>query len=74
MDRSFLWLALFSSIVLPGLRAKAAPAAATQDFDVVIKNGTVYDGSGGDGRQADVALRGDRIAGVGDFKDAPRPS
>jgi N-acyl-D-amino-acid deacylase len=70
MDRSFLWLALFSSIVLPGLRAKAAPAAATQDFDVVIKNGTVYDGSGGDGRLADVALRGDRIAGVGDFKDA----
>ena len=70
MDRSFLWLALFSSIVLPGLRAKAAPAAAAQDFDVVIKNGTVYDGSGGDGRLADVALRGDRIAGVGDFKDA----
>ena len=70
MDRSFLWLALFSSIVLPGLRAKAAPAAATQDFDVVIKNGTIYDGSGGAGRLADVALRGDRIAGVGDFKNA----
>ena len=70
MDRSFLWLALFGSIVLPGLRAKAAPATAAQDFDVVIKNGTVYDGSGGDGRLAEVALRGDRIAGVGDFKDA----
>jgi N-acyl-D-amino-acid deacylase len=41
-----------------------------QEFDVVIKNGTVYDGSGGEGRLADVALRGDRIAGVGDFKDA----
>ena len=36
----------------------------------MIKNGTVYDGSGGEGRLADVALRGDRIAGVGDFKDA----
>ncbi|MGB8341963.1 MAG: D-aminoacylase [Chthoniobacterales bacterium] len=70
MDRSFLWLALFSSIVLPGLRGKAAPTAAAKDFDVVIKNGTVYDGSGGAGRLADVALRGDRIAGVGDFKDA----
>ncbi len=70
MDRSFLWLVLFSSIALPGLRAKAAQAAVTQDFDVVIKNGTVYDGSGGAGRLADVALRGDRIAGVGDFKDA----
>ncbi len=72
MDRSFIWVALFSSIVLPNLRAKAAPAAAAaaQDFDVVIKNGTVYDGSGGSGRLADVVLRGDRIAGVGDFKDA----
>lgn len=40
-------------------------------FDVLIRNGTVYDGSGGEGRVADVALRGDRIAGVGDFKDAP---
>lgn len=39
-------------------------------FDVLIRNGIVYDGSGGEGRVADVALRGDRIAGVGDFKDA----
>lgn len=43
---------------------------AAQDFDVLIKNGTVYDGQGGEGRQADVALKGDRIAGVGDFKNA----
>jgi N-acyl-D-aspartate/D-glutamate deacylase len=70
MDLSLIWVALFSSIALPGLRAEAAPTAAAQDFDVVIKNGTVYDGSGGAGRLADVALRGDRIAGVGDFKDA----
>src|SRR6185437_4818824 len=38
-------------------------------LDVLIRNGTVYDGSGGEGRRADVAIRGDRIAGVGDFKD-----
>jgi N-acyl-D-amino-acid deacylase len=40
-------------------------------FDVVIKNGTVYDGTGGEGRAADVALRGDRIAAVGDLKNTP---
>jgi len=40
-------------------------------FDVVIKNGVVYDGTGGEGREVDVALRGDRIAGVGDFKNSP---
>jgi N-acyl-D-amino-acid deacylase len=41
-----------------------------QDFDVIIKNGTVYDGSGGEGQHVDLAIKGDRIAGLGDFKDA----
>src|SRR6184192_4658490 len=40
------------------------------DFDVIIKGGTVYDGSGDEPRQADLAIRGDRIAGVGDYKNA----
>ncbi len=62
MFRFLIFLTLFGSIADPGM--------AAEEFDVVIKNGTVYDGSGGEGRKADVALRGDRIAGVGDFKDA----
>ena len=33
----------------------------------MIRGGTVYDGTGSPGRRADVAIRGDRIAGVGDF-------
>src|SRR5205085_6291859 len=33
-----------------------------------IQGGTVYDGSGAEGRRADVAIRGDRIAAVGDLK------
>jgi N-acyl-D-amino-acid deacylase len=41
-----------------------------QDFDVIIKNGTVYDGSGGEPQHVDLAIRGDRIAGLGDFKTA----
>src|SRR5207248_6906772 len=32
--------------------------------------GTVYDGTGAEPKQVDVAIRGDRIAGVGDFKTA----
>lgn len=39
-------------------------------FDVVIKNGTVYDGTGGEPQRIDLAIRGDRIAGLGDFKTA----
>jgi N-acyl-D-amino-acid deacylase len=38
--------------------------------DVIIKGGTVYDGTGAEPKHVDVAIRGDRIAGVGDFKTA----
>jgi N-acyl-D-amino-acid deacylase len=34
-------------------------------YDVVIRGGTVYDGSGGAPRTADVAIRGDSIVAVG---------
>ena len=34
-------------------------------YDFVIRNGTVYDGRGGPGARADVAVCGDRIAAVG---------
>src|SRR4051794_12109378 len=44
----------------------ASPAVA-QDFDVIIRNGAVYDGSGGEAQHVDLAIKGDRIAGLGDF-------
>ncbi|HEY6111580.1 MAG TPA: D-aminoacylase [Chthoniobacterales bacterium] len=47
-----------------------ASAIYAQDFDVIIKNGTVYDGTGSEGQRVDLAIRGDRIAGLGDFKNA----
>ncbi len=48
----------------------AAPAAESPSFDVVIRGGTVYDGSGGEPRRADVGIRGDRVAAVGDLSQA----
>jgi N-acyl-D-amino-acid deacylase len=45
-------------------------ASADPPFDVIIEGGTVYDGTGAEGRVADIAIRGDRIAGVGDFAKA----
>lgn len=45
-------------------------AAAEPAFDVVIKNGDVYDGTGQKPRRADVAIRGDQVVGVGDFAKA----
>ncbi len=35
--------------------------------DWVFQNGTVFDGTGAEGRKADVAIRGDRIVAVGAF-------
>lgn len=45
----------------------AAPRAAERanSFDVVIRGGTIYDGSGGAPFQGDVGIRGDKIAYVG---------
>jgi N-acyl-D-amino-acid deacylase len=48
----------------------AGSALADEPFDVVIKGGTVYDGTGAPARNVDLAIRGDRIAGVGDFANA----
>jgi len=39
-------------------------------FDVLIRNGTVYDGTGGAPVKADVAIDGDRIVAIGNLKDA----
>jgi N-acyl-D-amino-acid deacylase len=62
-------IALVFALVLSS--ACAAPAARQPGtFDVVIRGGTVYDGTGAAGRRADVAIRGDRIAAVGDLPGA----
>ena len=47
-----------------------AEPLAQAPYDVVVRGGTVYDGTGSAGRRADVAIRGDRIAGVGEFGNA----
>ena len=60
-------LALAAFALAISARAAAAQATAA---DVLITNGTLYDGSGTPGRRADVALRADRIVFVGDAKSA----
>jgi N-acyl-D-amino-acid deacylase len=41
-----------------------------ETFDIVIHNGTLYDGSGATPFVGDVAINGDAIAGVGSLKNA----
>jgi N-acyl-D-amino-acid deacylase len=46
------------------------PPAAREHYDVIVAGGTVYDGRGSIPRRADVGVRGDRIAYVGDLSQA----
>jgi N-acyl-D-amino-acid deacylase len=45
-------------------------ARLAQSFDVIIRGGTVYDGTGRPGVRADVGIRGDQIAAVGNLSKA----
>src|SRR5262245_12735247 len=47
---------------------------AAAPFDVIVRGGAVYDGSGGPPRRADVGIRGDRIAAIGDLGKATAPT
>src|SRR5215831_12533724 len=58
-------LCFLSGAAGPGEDGKAVEA------DVVLKGGTVVDGTGAPGRRADVAIKGDRIVAVGTFDAAP---
>jgi N-acyl-D-amino-acid deacylase len=44
--------------------------SATRDYDIILRGGQIYDGSGSPPVVADVAIRGDAIAAVGDLADA----
>ena len=50
--------------------ASRAVIAAAGDYDLILRGGTVYDGSGAKPLVADVALKGDRIAAMGDLSRA----
>jgi N-acyl-D-amino-acid deacylase len=45
----------------------AGCASPPPAFDVIIRGGTVYDGTGSPGRRLDVGINGDRITRVGDL-------
>jgi N-acyl-D-amino-acid deacylase len=66
IDRPTLCAAFLLSLVTTVAAESPSPA----EFDVLIKGGTIYDGTGAPGRSGDVAIRGNRIVGVGDLRSA----
>ena len=52
-------------------KAQAQRTASTgSDFDVLIKNGHIIDGSGNPWVSGDIAIRGDRIVAIGNLQNA----
>ena len=49
---------------------KQYPATPAEHYDTILRGGTVYDVSGSPGRVADVGIRGDRVATLGDLSKA----
>jgi len=54
--------AIFSQTIMFGTPAK--------DFDIIIRGGMVYDGSGGPPVKTDVGIKGDRVEKIGDLSKA----
>ena len=52
------------------LAACGARSQKASDYDLIVRHGTIYDGSGGAPRQTDVGVRGQRIIMVGDLSRA----
>ena len=58
------------SFIAGWLLVAGVAAQQNNEFDVLIKNGTVYDGTGSKPRRADVAIRKDKVVAVGNLKSA----
>ncbi len=56
------------------LIALSLPSALAAEYDLLIENGRLYDGTGGPARMADLAISGDRIVAIGEIdpSDADR--
>lgn len=57
----------FTLLFCLGFSITHAQSKAQGTFDVIIKNGTVYNGTGGASFKADVGIKGDKVAAIGDL-------
>src|SRR5262245_11008978 len=61
---------LFPTLLFLLLAVIGAGQSQRAGYDIIIRNGMVYDGTGGAPRRADVGVRGNQIAAIGDLSKA----
>jgi N-acyl-D-amino-acid deacylase len=61
---------LIASAILLTARGPEPGAQTPATYDIIIRHGTIYDGSGKPPFKGDVAIRGDKIAAIGNLKGA----
>jgi N-acyl-D-amino-acid deacylase len=79
MIRAYRFFALAAALTVSAVLISPCICAAqtslrADSFDVLIKGGMVYDGTGQTPRRADVGIRGDRIVAIGDLQRASAKS
>jgi N-acyl-D-aspartate/D-glutamate deacylase len=74
MKRRFLssvLAGLGSIVLLTATGFIRGPASAAAEYDLVIRNGHIIDGTGSPWYAGDIGIRGGRIAAIGDLSGAP---
>ena len=61
---------LFKLFILALAAGMLLPPTQTQQFDLLIRNGSIVDGSGRAAYSADLAVKGDRIVAIGNLSQA----
>lgn len=72
--QKFLSLLLIAPLSLTTYAQGNPGPTAQQQFDVIIRGGMVYDGTGRAPARANVGIKGDRIAAVGNLSRANAPT
>ncbi len=70
MHRVPLLSVLCCGLLLSACASTPSTATGEAAYDVILRGGTVYDGRGGEPFVADVGLKGDAIAAIGDLSGA----
>src|SRR5215467_12248581 len=65
MEKIFSILLLACFLCLPPRSLCQNAVSSGADYDIIIRNGRIIDGSGNPWISGDVAIRGDRIAAIG---------